>query len=84
MTRKDRNKNKNGGGVFVACKENLLATDKPDLDTPCEAVWSSIEFKGYGVLFLGSFYRSQSFGIDPLIHLQDGVNKILTKSKRNP
>lgn len=81
ITRKDRNAN--GGGVFVACRDNLITTDRPDLDAPCEVAWSTINFVGFGVLYLGSFYRPPSAGVEPLEHLQSSINKILNKNRRN-
>ena len=44
--RKDRDEN--GGGVFIAIKEKLIAVDKPEFDTDCELTWSTLEFPGSG------------------------------------
>lgn len=77
VNRKDRNSN--GGGVFIATRENLISVEGTEFDTDCEVVWSTIEFAGARKLYLGSFYRPPSGGIDPLERMRDSVNKIFAK-----
>ena len=79
IRRKDRDKN--GGGVFIAIKENLIAVDKPEFDIDCELTWSTLEFPGSGKLHLCSFYRPPSGGTEPLEKLCDSVNKVLNDTR---
>ena len=40
--RKDRDEN--GGGVFLATKDSLISSEEPDLGGDCEIIWASIQF----------------------------------------
>ena len=73
--RKDRNKN--GGGVFVGVRKDLLAVQEDGLDTECEALWIKILFAGKQPLYIGSFYRPTNTDPVPLQKL-DEVLKTLT------
>ncbi|XP_072036924.1 uncharacterized protein [Amphiura filiformis] len=78
IIRKDRDSN--GGGVFIATKENIISVENPEYDSDCEITWCTIEFARSGKLRLGSFYRTPNGGTEPLEKLQDSVNKVLSKS----
>ena len=51
--RKDRNVN--GGGVFVATSDRIISYEIPELDTDCEIVWAGLHFSGSKPLYLASF-----------------------------
>ena len=50
--RKDRTRN--GGGVFCAIREDVLATEEKDLAKDNECAWSSIQFPKSQNVYLGS------------------------------
>ena len=52
--RKDRNVN--GGGVFVATSDRIISYEIPDLDTDCQIVWAGLHLSGSKPLYLASFY----------------------------
>ena len=54
--RNDRNKN--GGGVFIAAKNNLITSNMQDFHFSGngEIIWANIEFANAKPLFLASFY----------------------------
>ena len=51
--RKDRNVN--GGGVFVATSDRIISCEIPDLDTDCEIIWAGLHFSGSSRLYSASF-----------------------------
>ena len=53
--RKDRNVN--GGGVFVATSDRIISYEIPELDTDCQIVWAGLHFSGFKPLYLASFYK---------------------------
>ena len=55
--RKDRDVN--GGGVFVATKDTLISVDLPNLDSNSEIIWASLQFAGSKPLFISSYYGPQ-------------------------
>jgi len=54
--RNDRNKH--GGGVFIAIKDSIITSDMPDFQFSGngEIVWASIEFVNAKPLYIASFY----------------------------
>ena len=51
-----------GGGVFIAVKDSLPATDRIDFHVEdCEIMWCQLTFKPTGDdVFIGAFYRSNN------------------------
>ena len=78
--RKDRNKD--GGGVFIAMKDAFVSVEHTKGDAPCEIIWTSMEFVRTSKAFLGSFYRTSSDPIDPINHLYDSLTKIMDKNTK--
>lgn len=74
--RKDRNKN--GGGVFIAIHDNIQANTVEVDDGNCELVWAEIQTKGKSIV-IGSYYRPPSATIDSLQHLSLSTSQILEK-----
>lgn len=46
-----------GKGVFIAVQENYTATEVPELDSECEAVWNKFQIQNSKTLYLCSYYR---------------------------
>ena len=76
--RKDRNKN--GGGVFIAAKENFSSWTIDNSDTDCEIIWTEIQTSLKNIV-IGSFYRPPSSTIEALEHLNDSITNIKEKCK---
>ena len=55
VVRKDRMDS--NGGVFIAAKNDLICTHRPDLDSNCEVTWVQIQLAGSKLLNIGAFYR---------------------------
>ena len=51
--RKDRNVN--GGGVFVATSDRIISYEIPDIDTDCEIILAGSHFSGSKPLYLANF-----------------------------
>ena len=79
--RKDRNTN--GGGVFLAIKDSLVVQDHPELDSDGELVWGSLKFAGSKELLLCSFYCPRT-SIVPLTALKDSLSKLYEGKKSIP
>ena len=55
--RRDRITSTQGGGVFIAVKENYDVSLLPDTVTDTELLWAKVHFQKSKSLILGSFYR---------------------------
>ena len=64
------------GGVFIAVRDTLIASERPDLQSDCEIVRVTIQIKGLKPLFVGSFYRPHSNDIDYFREIQKSLEKI--------
>ena len=54
--RKDR-VHKKGGGVFIALRRSLIASEIPELSTDCEIIWCKITLTNKKTLQVAAFYR---------------------------
>ena len=79
--RKDRNVN--GGGVFVATSDRIISYEIPDLDTDCEIIWAGLHFSGSKPLYLASFYKPHNTTSQPQEALASSFNKLITLHKRS-
>ena len=79
--RKDRNVN--GGGVFVATSDRLISYEIPDLDTDCEIIWAGLHFLGSKQLYLASLYKPPNTTSQPQEALASSYNKLITLHKRS-
>ena len=52
--RKDRDKD--GGGVFILVKDNLIAIEQEDLSSNCEIIWIKLKLKKAKEILISSFY----------------------------
>ena len=64
------------GGVFLAIKNTLIASEEKNLETETESIWASIHVKGISPVFIGAFYRPQSTNEDYIRQLDIALNKI--------
>ena len=55
--RKDRGQDREGGGVFILAKKDLVAEAATELDTNCELIWCKIQILGSKIIHVGSYYR---------------------------
>ena len=79
--RKDRNVN--GGGVFLATSDRIISYEIPDLDTDCEIILAGLHFSGSKPLYLASFYKPPNTTSQPLEALASSYNKLITLHKRS-
>ena len=72
--RKDRNKN--GGGVFIAVQDGLTTSEIDQGNTKCEIVWTEIQTEKEKSLIIGSFYRTPNMNIDILQELRNSLENL--------
>ena len=75
--RKDRNKN--GGGVFIAVHDNLTTSEVEGSQSQCEAVWTELHTNEKSVL-IGSYYRPPNSTVDSIEELSASIHQI-TRNK---
>ena len=76
--RKDRNRN--GGGVLIATKDNILCTVESNLNVDnCEILWIKIKVKGSRDLLLASYYRPDA-GDGPSVEAFNESLKFATRT----
>ena len=80
--RKDRNVN--GGGVFVATSDRIISYEASDLDTDCEMICTELQFSGSKPLYLASIYKITNTTLQPLEAFASCYNKQITLHKRSP
>ena len=76
----NKDRNVNGGGVFVATSHRTISYKIPDLDTDCEMIWAGLHSKP---LNLASFYKPPNTTSQPLEALAPSYNKLITLHKRS-
>ncbi|XP_053381760.1 uncharacterized protein LOC128549254 [Mercenaria mercenaria] len=79
--RRDRQK-QNGGGVFIAVRNCIVAQEATHLHTDCENVWVKIEIQGSKPLLVGSYYNPKEFDPHSLEELKKSLS-MAAKSKAN-
>lgn len=77
--RKDRTAN--GGGIFLAVRNGIIAIDRHEFDSDAEVCWASVEFARNGFLNFCSYDRPPNFTNAALVHLQDSLDKMVTTPK---
>lgn len=75
--RKDREKD--GGGVFIMVKSDITVTPIPEADTNCEILWCKIQSPGNKTQLIGSFYKPPDADDNALIELDLSLQKIRKK-----
>ena len=82
VLRKDRNRN--GGGVFLAIKSEIVSEEKPTFGKDCEIIWSSVKIGNYKTLHLASCYRPPNSPHDALEQFSDSINCVFESSNHHP
>ena len=75
--RKDRNVN--GGGVFLSFRDEFVVEPLPNLENDTEAIWAKVLLPGEKALYVGSFYRPPKSGSEPLEKLEGVLESIIDK-----
>ena len=78
--RKDRDKH--GGGVFLAIDNSLTVSACPDFDVDSELQWCSIQLANSKPLFLCSYYCPPNNRAASLAGLHDSLSKLMSKHRR--
>ena len=76
VQRSDRNRN--GGGVLLAIKDNLNPTPETKLDTSINLRWCSIKPNRGKKILIGSFYRPPDDSSEDLKPLNDSLAKVFS------
>lgn len=76
--RKDRNKN--GGGVFIAVHDSFETWEVENSNSNCEIVWIEMQTKTKNIV-LGCFYRPPSADIANMEELDISLKNVIGKSK---
>ena len=58
LYRKDRNMQ--GGGVFIAISNDILSTPVTELQTDCEIIWAKISLVGRKDMYIASYYNPKT------------------------
>ncbi|KAJ8026320.1 RNA-directed DNA polymerase from mobile element jockey [Holothuria leucospilota] len=80
VIRKDRITNTTGGGVFIAYKNTLVLTHRPDFDSDCEVLWAQLQMKSSRSLFIGCFYRPPKDNDYSLDQFNNSLNMVVSKT----
>lgn len=79
--RKDRNKN--GGGVFIALHDKFTTSTVENSENDCELQWAEIQTKNKSVI-IGSYYRPPNSNLDALNNLKSSIANVSEHSKDKP
>ncbi|XP_021351587.1 uncharacterized protein LOC110449208 [Mizuhopecten yessoensis] len=79
--RKDRNHQ--GGGVFICIKDCFSVSEIPDPDCNSELLWVEVQLKGAKKVRIGSYYRPPATGEDYIRGLESSINKITNSSYKH-
>ena len=78
-----KDRNVNGGWVFVATSDRIISYEIPDLDTDCGIIWAGSHFSGSKPLYLASFHKPPNTTSQPLEALASSYNKLITLHKKS-
>ena len=76
--RKDRNNR--GGGVLIATRKNIIASEERSLNTDCEIIWVQIQSENSTPLYISSFYRQPNPDLDVAREFQRSIFQLSNKS----
>ena len=48
----------NGGGVFIAVRNDIVVQEMKDIQSDCEDVWIKIDLIGSKPLLIGTYYKA--------------------------
>jgi hypothetical protein len=80
--RKDRNLN--GGGVFIAIKGGLISAAVPEGDTESEITWARIQLESSQDMYVSSFYRPPSGNLESFKCLGESIGNLPVGAKKKP
>ena len=79
VLRKDRKAG--GGGVFLCFNQMLNVTEEPSLQCNAELIWGKIKLHNKKPLYVCSFYRPPTSTLDPILELNESLNKLFEKHR---
>ena len=71
VLRKDRQKG--GGGVFLAIRDTFLFSERKDLNSDCETIFAEIQLQNNQSITVGSFYRPPGTPVEALHELDKSL-----------
>ena len=83
VIRKDRPDGRASGGVFIASRNDLILTHRPDFDADCEVVWAQLQTRGAKPVFIGCYYRPPNDGALSLDELDLSISRVF-KNNASP
>ncbi|XP_072022923.1 uncharacterized protein [Amphiura filiformis] len=78
--RRDR-KGRGHGGILIACKKDLIMTQKSEFEVDSEIMWNQLELQGRRSLLLGTCYKPRHDDRETVIDLGESLGKINSKAK---
>jgi hypothetical protein len=76
VERRDREKDNNKGGVFIAAKKDLIMVREEELMTDCELLWCKFNLAGSKTLHVGAYYRPHVQDADSLEALDTSLSRL--------
>ncbi|XP_070212599.1 uncharacterized protein [Littorina saxatilis] len=70
-----RDRNRRGGGVLVAAREDLQVTAVPDFNTDCEILWTKLCTPGNRALYICAYYRPDVSDKRSMEHLEASLRR---------
>ena len=68
------------GGVFIALKNDLIASHRIDLDSEAKIIWAQIELAGSRPVLVGAYYRPPNSKNEVLSQLEASLTKLTCQS----
>ena len=78
-----RDRNRDGGGILIAVREDLQITATPELETNCEILWAKICTPGKSSLYVCAFYRPDVKDKKGLEQFEISIKQKLPKVKNS-
>jgi hypothetical protein len=80
VERRDREKDNNKGGVFIAAKKDLIMVREEELMTDCELLWCKFNLVGSKTLHVGAYYRPHVQDVESLDELETSLSRLEGKT----
>jgi hypothetical protein len=72
-------RDRNGGGAFIAISKKYVSAEVPELKTNCELVWAQLNISGSRSVCIGSFYRPPKTECEYLEELNTSLARAANK-----
>jgi hypothetical protein len=82
VERRDREKDNNKGGVFIAAKKDLIMVREEELMTNCELLWCKFNLVGSKTLHVGAYYRPHVSDEESLTELEESLSRLEGKANQ--